>query len=203
MTLKYRWLIWSVGCFGFSDPLRQYFSLYLPERGGKRRERTEESKNVQTTPIRTCCKRNRPLPYYHRYCRTPRHWKFTQDIAPPDHPQSRVDKFCCFFFHLFAGFPEKDRSDIKPCLTRFKNWGSFPCQGHFVRGICHFGVGDLPLLSTRPELFANKFNWRFQRYAFKCMEQLHFNRTRDSFRGNSWFSTTFYEEQIFVRKKID
>lgn len=103
----------------------------------------------------------------------------------------------------YLGFPEKDRSDIKPCLTRFKNWGSFPCQGHFVRGICHFGVGDLPLLSTRPELFANKFNWRFQRYAFKCMEQLHFNRTRDSFRGNSWFSTTFYEEQIFVRKKID
>ena len=30
-------------------------------------------------PIRTYCKRNRPLPYYHPNCRTPRHWKFTQD----------------------------------------------------------------------------------------------------------------------------
>ena len=39
----------------------------------------EESKNVQTTPTRTYCKRNRPLPYYHPKCRTPRHWKFTQD----------------------------------------------------------------------------------------------------------------------------
>ena len=33
---------------------------------------------IQTTPTRTCCKRNRPLPYYHLNCRTPRHWKFTQ-----------------------------------------------------------------------------------------------------------------------------
>ena len=39
----------------------------------------EESKNVQTTPTRTYCKRNRPLPYYNQNCRTPRHWKFTQD----------------------------------------------------------------------------------------------------------------------------
>ena len=30
------------------------------------------------TPTRTFCKRNRPLPYYHPNCRTPRHWKFTQ-----------------------------------------------------------------------------------------------------------------------------
>lgn len=102
----------------------------------------------------------------------------------------------------YLGFPEKDRSDKKPCLVRFKNWGSFPCHGHSVRGICHFGVGDLPLLSTRPELFANKFSWNFQRYAFKCMEELHFNRTRDSFRGNQSFNTTFYAQQMFVRKKI-
>ena len=32
-------------------------------RGRKRRERIEESKNVKTIPIRTYCKRNRPLPY--------------------------------------------------------------------------------------------------------------------------------------------
>ena len=30
-------------------------------------------------PTRTYCKRNRPLPYYYPNCRTPRHWKFTQD----------------------------------------------------------------------------------------------------------------------------
>ena len=67
-----------VGCFGFNGPLRQYFSLYraVSQREGERRERIDESKNVQTTPTRTYCKRNRPLPYCNQNCRTPRHWKF-------------------------------------------------------------------------------------------------------------------------------
>ena len=72
---------WLVGCFGFNGPLRQYFSLYRAvsqREGDKRRERIDESKNVQTTPTRTYCKRSRPLPYYHSNCRTPQHWKFTQ-----------------------------------------------------------------------------------------------------------------------------
>ena len=44
-----------VGCFGFSGPLSQYFSLYraVSQREGERGERIEESKNVQTTPTRT------------------------------------------------------------------------------------------------------------------------------------------------------
>ena len=68
-----------VGCFVFNDPLRQYFSLYraVSQRGRKRRERIDESKNVQTIPTRTFCKRSRPLPYCNRNCRTPWHWKFT------------------------------------------------------------------------------------------------------------------------------
>ena len=73
---------WLVGCFGFNGPLRQYFSLYraVSQREGEREEKKiEESKNVQTTPTSTYCKRNRPLPYYHLNCRTPRYWKFTQD----------------------------------------------------------------------------------------------------------------------------
>ena len=56
---------WLVGCFGFNGPLRQYFSLYraVSQREGERRERIDESKNVQTTPTRTYCKHNRPLSY--------------------------------------------------------------------------------------------------------------------------------------------
>ena len=71
---------WLVGCFGFNGPLRQYFSLYraVSQREGERGERIDESKNVQTTPTRTYCKRNRLLPYCNPNCRTPRHWKFTQ-----------------------------------------------------------------------------------------------------------------------------
>ena len=66
----------------------QTISSRLPERGRKRREKIEVSKNVQTTPTRTYCKRYRSLPYYHPNCRTPRHWKFSQDhrtILPPPH----------------------------------------------------------------------------------------------------------------------
>ena len=70
-------MIWLVGCVRFNGPLRQYFSLYraVSQREGERRERIDESKNVQTTPTRTYCKRNRPLPYCNQNCRTPRHWK--------------------------------------------------------------------------------------------------------------------------------
>ena len=71
---------WLVGCFGFNGPLRQYFSLYwaVSRREGERGERINESKNLQTTPTRTYCKRNRPLPYCNKNCRTPRHYKLTQ-----------------------------------------------------------------------------------------------------------------------------
>ena len=66
---------WLVGCFGFNGPLRQYYSLYraVSQREGERRERIDESKNVKTTPTRTYCKCNRPLPYCNQNCRTPRH----------------------------------------------------------------------------------------------------------------------------------
>ena len=49
-----------------------------PKRGRKRKERIDESKNVQTTPTRTYCKCSRPLPYRNPNCKMPRHWKFTQ-----------------------------------------------------------------------------------------------------------------------------
>ena len=58
--------IWLVGCFGLNGPLRQYFSLYraVSQREGERKEKRQtREKNVQTTPTRTYCKYNRPLPY--------------------------------------------------------------------------------------------------------------------------------------------
>ena len=87
--------IWLVGCFGFNGPLRQYFSLYRTvsqrdrKRESKRRERIDESKNDQTTPTSTYCKRSRPLPYCNLNCRTPRHWRFIQHhrtTHPPPPP---------------------------------------------------------------------------------------------------------------------
>ena len=48
-----------------NGPLRQYFSLYraVSQRGRKKREMIDDSKNARTTPTRTHCKRSKPLPY--------------------------------------------------------------------------------------------------------------------------------------------
>ena len=90
---------WLVGCFGFNGPLRQYFSLYraVSQREGERGERIDESKNVQTTPTRTYCKRNRPLPYRNQNCRTPRHWKFTQHHRTTRPPPKTAGKGQLFY----------------------------------------------------------------------------------------------------------
>ena len=55
---------WLVGCFGFNSPLSQYFSLYLAvsQREGERRERIDESKNVQTTPPAPTASAKGPCP---------------------------------------------------------------------------------------------------------------------------------------------
>ena len=47
---RWFWVGWLVGCFGLS--VFQSISGLLPQRGRKRRERIDESKNVQTTPNR-------------------------------------------------------------------------------------------------------------------------------------------------------
>ena len=64
-------------------------STIAPPPQGERGERIDESKNVQTTPTRTYCKRNRPLPYCNQNCRTPRHWKFTQHHRTTRPPPSK------------------------------------------------------------------------------------------------------------------
>lgn len=107
----------------------------------------------------------------------------------------------------YLGYPETDTTEIKPFLSRFKNWGNgnsnWPCHGKRVRMICNFGAGDLPLLSTRRELFANKFDWVYERFARDCMEELHFNRTRDEYLGKMSFDTRYYKELGFVKNKVE
>ena len=61
------------------ETVLQSISVRLPERGRERREWIEESKNVQTPPTHTYCKRSRPLPYCHPNCRMPDTGSFTQD----------------------------------------------------------------------------------------------------------------------------
>ena len=91
------WLFWVERPF---ETVFQSISGRPPERWRKREENINESKNVQRTSTCTYCKRNRPLPYYHPNCRTPRHWKFTQDHRtnrPPPHQKQMIDTI---YLHL-------------------------------------------------------------------------------------------------------
>ncbi|KAJ8315951.1 hypothetical protein KUTeg_005965 [Tegillarca granosa] len=94
-------------------------------------------------------------------------------------------------------------SVIKPFLIRFVNWGTPPfdwkCHGKRVRMVCIFGVGDIPLLLSRPEFFTDKFYIDYQPVTLDCIEELHYNRTRDQFEKKSEFNTTFYENLPFIR----
>ena len=101
----------------------------------KRREKIEESKNVQTTPTRTYCKRNRPLPYYHPNCRTPRHWKFTQNHRttrpPPSEKEERRQRRVKM---SKQPPPAPTASEVGPCPTIIEIVGR-PGTGSLVRNL--------------------------------------------------------------------
>ena len=61
------WLVgWSLTVPWDSTSVYERISGRLQERGKMKRELIDERKNVQTTPIRTCWKNSRPLPYYYQ-----------------------------------------------------------------------------------------------------------------------------------------
>ena len=101
------------------------------------------------------------------------------------------------------GVPETDDRRYR-FMARFKNWGDgpfdWPCAGKRVSMICVFGIGDLPLLASRAELFANKFHLDYQPLALDCIEELHYRRLRDEIiAGDAGeFDTSVYEAQEFV-----
>lgn len=102
----------------------------------------------------------------------------------------------------YKGEPETN-NNTNPHLARFKNWESdWPCQGKGVRNICVFGVGDLPYLATREELFANKFIQDFQPATLGCLEELLRNRTWEETLGTLGFKTTYYRTRDFVTNKV-
>ncbi|XP_070194125.1 beta-1,3-galactosyl-O-glycosyl-glycoprotein beta-1,6-N-acetylglucosaminyltransferase 3-like [Littorina saxatilis] len=97
-------------------------------------------------------------------------------------------------------------SQIKPYLTRLKNWvqtSGHPCPGHMVRRqLCIFSVLDVPWLSTRPHLFANKFYYDYSRLALGCLAEDLFNRTRDQTLGRRDFDVSYYENLPYIKDKM-
>jgi len=93
-------------------------------------------------------------------------------------------------------------------ITRFKNWGDWPfawhCYGKRVSMVCIFAVGDLKLLASRPELFANKFYLNYQPLTLDCIEELHYTRLSDDLAAGdgAQFDTSLYASQSFVRNHL-
>ncbi|ESO94014.1 hypothetical protein LOTGIDRAFT_104647 [Lottia gigantea] len=105
----------------------------------------------------------------------------------------------------YTGIPETN-TNSKPFLTRFKNWGTWPfdwpCKGKRVRQICVLGIGDLPLLASRKEMFANKFYFDYQHYALDCLEEFLYNRTRDEYLEKLTFNDSYYKTLDFVKNRV-
>ncbi|XP_076436586.1 N-acetyllactosaminide beta-1,6-N-acetylglucosaminyl-transferase-like [Babylonia areolata] len=113
----------------------------------------------------------------------------------------------------FLGPPDTD-AKFKPYLSRFKNWGDnwkdvedrlnfcWPCHGKRVRSICIFGVGDLPSLTSRKELFANKFHADFQPLTVDCLEQWLWNMTMAEYSGIVRFNVSFYRQLSSVHNHV-
>ena len=73
-----------------------------------------------------------------------------------------------------------DEYSVRP-MVRAKHWvGHYDnreCMGKVVRGICVYGVEDVPWLATRNEIFANKFHMTYQYLGYDCLEERHRKRT--------------------------
>ena len=93
----------------------------------------------------------------------------------------------------------------KPFLSRYKYWlgeAEYKCHGQFVRAICIQGVGDLPMLQKRKELFVNKLYLDYQPATFVCLEELLYNRTWDEYKGDVVFNTSYYERLDYYKHVV-
>ena len=64
------------------------------------------------------------------------------------------------------------------------------------------GMGDLPLLATREELFAIKFHEDFHPEALDCLEEMLINRTLEEITGALVFNDSYYRTRDFVINKV-
>jgi hypothetical protein len=113
------------------------------------------------------------------------------------------------FYKYFIGHPETTeiKDTTKPYLARFKNRQHsrlhlWECKGEWVRGMCVLSFLDLPFLSKRKEMFANKFHLYEQPLMFGCLEEMIYNRTRDEYLGKRKFDTSWYSSLGFVKNQV-
>ncbi|KAL5016436.1 hypothetical protein ScPMuIL_006025 [Solemya velum] len=91
----------------------------------------------------------------------------------------------------YTGDP--DDGFMKPHISRFKIWRGMPFScDRFIRRVCILGMNQLPVLVRRPEFFANKFSLEHDPYAYDCMEELLYNRTRHQYLHDRSVNTCYY-----------
>lgn len=69
--------------------------------------------------------------------------------------------------------------------------------------VCVFGVADLPRLTQRLELFANKFYTTYQPETYECLEEWHYNRTRAEVKNGVALDLSFYSKLDIVHNHIN
>lgn len=119
-------------------------------------------------------------------------------------------------FVIVSGYPHTDE-DRYPFLTRYTLWNfwssplscklqnsvcSNPCRGKYVRMVCIFSIRDLPGMTSQPHLFANKFHWDYEPLARQCLEEWHYNRTRQPRLFNTNLNMSYYRNLSFVKDKV-
>ena len=107
--------------------------------------------------------------------------------------------YCCFVMSFTPN--EGPEEDAYPTENRLKVWGSgkIPCHGRYIRDICIYNVGDLPTLAQATQLFANKFHAKLYPLSYDCLEELHYNRTRQDLTGERTTDVAYYRAQPYVR----
>ena len=103
------------------------------------------------------------------------------------------------------GWPE-DKENGYLQIVRYVIWifGGGPCHGKYVRAVCIFGVGDLPAMAKDYHLFVNKLYYDYQPMAMRCMEERHYNWTREDILGLAAdrLNMTFYKNLPNVKHHI-
>ena len=65
------------------------------------------------------------------------------------------------------------------------------------------GVGDLYRVFNRKELFVNKLHLTFHPFAYDCLEELHFNKTREGVLGLRAINVSYYANLDVTKNHIN
>ena len=111
----------------------------------------------------------------------------------------RLISFVLYLYNVICISSTQGIPDEKPWLASYAMWrgGKTVCFGKWLRGVCVYGIGDLPELIKNKYLFANKFLLDVDPLAYECMEALIEQRSICP----PPFNDTYYRNLPFIIKQ--